>query len=139
MSGKNDQVFQLSLTEIAFMLTFLLMLVLGMMVVALQREKGELISQLKSEHLLEQQHAAFTQAKELISKQLQGLGVTQPDEVISKLVQTAEAKSENERLKVLLEDKDAKLTSMIELEKVLEKMSQDSKAPLEHVQEGVSP
>lgn len=133
MSGKNDQVFQLSLTEIAFMLTFLLMLVLGMMVVALQREKGDLISQLQSEQALQQQHAALTQAKEFISKKLQSLGATKPDEVITKLVQTAEAKSENERLKVLLEEKDAKLTAMVELEKVLEKMSQDSNAPLDHV------
>ncbi|WP_312125767.1 hypothetical protein [Pseudomonas sp.] len=134
MAAKNDQVFQLSLTEIAFMLTFLLMLVLGMMVVALQREKAGIIDQLESEQVLEQQHAAFTQAHASISKQLQGLGVTKPEEVISKLVQTAEAKSENERLKVLLEEKEAKLTSMVELEKFLEKMSQDSNAPLEHVQ-----
>jgi len=112
MSGKNDQVFQLSLTEIAFMLTFLLMLVLGMMVVALQREKGDLISQLESEQALQQQHAALTQAKEFISKQLESLGTTQPDKVITKLVQTAEAKSENERLKVLLEEKDGKRTGI---------------------------
>lgn len=134
MSAKNDQVFQLSLTEIAFMLTFLLMLVLGMMVVALQTEKGDLMDQLKSEQELEQQSASLTQAQAFISSQLQGLGVTKPDEVISKLVQTAEAKTENERLKVLLEEKETKLTSMVELEKVLEKMSRDSNVPLEHVQ-----
>lgn len=134
MSAKNDQIFQLSLTEIAFMLTFLLMLVLGLMVVSAQKDNKDLREQLQSVEQLEQKQSALAQARDYLMQKLGSIGAQNPDDVISKLVKDAEAQAETERLKVLLDEKNRTLTSMIELEKVLAQMSKDSEESKAHVQ-----
>ncbi|MCQ4260975.1 MULTISPECIES: hypothetical protein [Pseudomonadaceae] len=134
MSAKNDQVFQLSLTEIAFMLTFLLMLVLGLMLVGLQNKNRDLLDQLQSESTLEQQHSAMTSARDFMRQTLETIGFKDPDEVISQLVKESHAHAESERLKVLLNEKEQQLTAMVELEKVLAQMSQKTEATAAQIQ-----
>lgn len=134
MSAKNDQIFQLSLTEIAFMLTFLLMLILGLMVAGLQKEKNDLVDQLQDEAALDQKQTNLISAREFLTAKLAAIGTADPEAVITKLVKDAQAQAETERLKVMLEEQDQKLTAMVELEKVLEQMSQSTEASTDHIQ-----
>lgn len=139
MRPKNDQVFQLSLAEIAFMICFMLMILLGFMVFKAMQENKRLTEQASQSASLEQATKSFETAKAFLSEQLKVLGATNPDEVISKLVKVSEAKAESDRLKVVIEDLEKKLTAMIEIEKVLKKIQETDKtqAIRQHVEQAV--
>ncbi|MBW8127780.1 MULTISPECIES: ribosome biogenesis protein NOP53-like [Pseudomonas] len=128
MSGqKNDQIFQLSLTELAFMISFLLMLILGMMVFKTAKENESLRASIESSGDAQRQMDMLTQITQTLKSQLQAVGVKKPEDTITKLILAAEAKAETERLKVLLEEKNKEVTALMEIDKALAEMSDEKK------------
>lgn len=120
MAQQNDQVFQLSLTEIAFTITFLLLLLLGYLVFKEQTERLAAEAKLEKVQRIEQATAALDSAKSQLAAQLQGAGIENPDEVISKLIAAEEARMERDQLRQRIDDLDAQLTALTELKNQLE-------------------
>ena len=124
---KNDQIFQLSLTELAFMISFLLMLILGLMVFKTSKQNEALKASIGSNAEVQRHTDMLEQISQTLKTQLQAAGVKKPDDVITKLILTAEARAETDRLKVLLEEKTREITALAEIEKALAKVSDEKK------------
>ncbi|MFD3301462.1 hypothetical protein [Aquipseudomonas alcaligenes] len=120
MADKNDQIFQLSLTEIAFILVFILMFLLGSMVVWGQQENQRLLDQLKAYSGMEQKQADLEKASQLLEKSLSGKNIDNPEDVIKSLVDSARTKEEIVRLKKQIVDQEAKITALSELQKAID-------------------
>ena len=120
MAQRNDQVFQLSLTEIAFTIAFLLLLLLGYLVFKEQSERLAAEAALAKVQSAERAASALNTAKAQLSAQLQSAGASNPDEVISKLVAAEDVRAERDQLRQRVDDLDAKLTALTELKKQLE-------------------
>lgn len=127
MAQRNDQVFQLSLTEIAFTITFLLLLLLGYLVVKEQTGRLEAEAKLAETQSTERATEALKAAKSELSAQLQGAGAPNADEVISKLVAAEQLRAERDRLRQEVADLDAKLTALTELKQQLEQAAASSR------------
>ena len=120
MAQRNDQVFQLSLTEIAFTIAFILLLLRGYLVFKEESLRKAAEAELAKVQSAEGATAALEAAKVAINAALQGTGVGSPDEVITKLIAVEDVRAERDRLKKRVEDLDAKLTALEELRKRLE-------------------
>lgn len=120
MADKNDQIFQLSLTEIAFILVFILMFLLGSMVVWGHQENQRLLEQLKAFAGIEQEQADLEKAAQLLEDALAGNNIDNPEEVIKNLVDSARTQEEVVRLKKQVVDQEAKITALSELQKVID-------------------
>ncbi len=127
MAQQNDQVFQLSLTEIAFTIAFILLLLLGYLVVKEQTARMMAESALAKVKTTEQLTVALEAAKKDLRLALQGAGSSNPEEIISKLIAAEDIRVERDRLKMRVEDLDAKLTALEELRKQLERSAQAAK------------
>lgn len=127
MAQRNDQVFQLSLTEIAFTLTFLLLLLLGYLVFKEQNDRLAAEAELAKVQTTQQAKAALDAAKSSLATALQGAGTPNPDEVITKLIAADQIRAERDRLKQQVEDLDAKLTALTELKEQLEQAAMASR------------
>jgi len=117
---RQDQVFQLSLTEIAFTITFILLLLLGYMLVKSQKDLETMRKQLDALPSLIDAELGLKEAKNQLSHALQGAGLRNPDEAISKLMAAEQAKAENTRLRKRLEELDKELTALTEVKEKLE-------------------
>lgn len=120
MAQRNDQVFQLSLTEIAFTISFLLLLLLGYLVFKEQSERQVAEAELAKVESAQRAASALNTAKAQLSAELQGAGASNPDEIISKLVAAEDVRAERDQLRQRVDDLDAKLTALTELRKQLE-------------------
>ncbi|HBO2993423.1 TPA: hypothetical protein L4605_004343 [Pseudomonas aeruginosa] len=120
MASNNDQVFQLSLTEIALTIIFMLMLLLGFMVFQKNQENQKLLEQLSAIDGVEAKLAQLDQARTQFIGEIKANTARDPEEVISQLVEASEAKQEAARLKQLLEDQEEKITALSELQKMVE-------------------
>lgn len=127
--ARADQVYQLTLTELAFIVIFLILLLSGWMIVktddekaAALREKEQALSRLsalpKSPEELERMldlRQALAQAQQELRQALADRGMTDPDAIVSALTRNAEAEGENRRLRQRIEDLDAQLTALREI------------------------
>lgn len=120
MAKNNDQVFQLSLTEIAFTIAFILLLLLGYLVFREQSDRIAAEAALAKVKTIESATDALTSAKSSLVTELQKKGSQNPDEIITRLIATDEVRKERDRLKKQVEDLDAKLTALTELQNKLE-------------------
>lgn len=120
MAQRNDQVFQLSLTEIAFTIAFLLLLLLGYLVHKERSDRQAAEAKLAKVQTTERATAALTVAKSELSSKLQGAGIENPDEVISKLIDAEQVRAERDQLWQRVDDLDAQLTALTELKEQLE-------------------
>ena len=127
MAQRNDQVFQLSLTEIAFTIAFILLLLLGYLVVKEQAARVAAEAALASVQTAERATTALDEAKRGLASALQGAGASNPDEVITRLINADEIRAERDQLRKQVDDLDAKLTALAELQKQLEKAAQSSR------------
>jgi hypothetical protein len=127
MSQKNDQVFNLSITEIWMVLAFILLLLTGWQVWRLTNEKKSLEQKVASFSDLKDREKAVDEATVVLKVKLQHLGVKSPDDVISKLVDASKARDESERLKVLLTQKDDQLAALAPIDKALEESGSKDK------------
>lgn len=123
MSAKNDQVFQLSLTEIFIIVCFILLLLMGYQIFKLTHKNLALNEQVASIQNIDERERAIKAAAEELKARLTTLGVQNPDEVITKLIDASKAKDEVGRLKVLLTQKDQELTALASIEKALQEAS----------------
>ncbi|NMZ96754.1 hypothetical protein [Pseudomonas lundensis] len=117
--GKNsDSIFQLSLTEIAFTLIFMLLMILGWMYFDAQKQRLAAESKLEQLGSLEAMTQALDQLK---AEHLGKMSAADADEVISRLVESAPALKEKARLQAQITDMDAQLSSLDEVKRTLEK------------------
>ncbi len=123
MSSKNDQVFQLSLTEIWIILCFILLLLMGYKVWQLTKKNVEMEGKLSTFQSLDERELAIKAATDDLRARLKTVGMKNPDEIISKLIDASKAKEEAGRLKVLLTQKDEQLSMMVAIEKALQEAS----------------
>jgi hypothetical protein len=123
----NDQVFQLSLTEIAFTISFILLLLLGYLVFREQSERLAAESALARIQTTESAIDALNNAKSALASTLRESGTPNPEEVITRLIAADEVRSERDRLKIQVDDLDAKLTALTELQNQLEKVAKSDR------------
>ena len=131
MSKKNDQVFPVSLSEIAFMLVFLLMLLLGFMIFREQREKAELKAELKrrleyAHHAqsIEVSQATLENAKSQFEASMAAAGHPSPQDITKKLVDGSEVRAERDRLRREVRDLSERLSALESLREKIEKATE---------------
>ena len=139
MSEKNDRVFQLSLTEIAFLLVFLLMLLLGYMIFKLDQDLADTQQQLTTGANLAAQQEALAAARAKLKTELQSAGSQNPDEVISKLLSQAELIQEREILRAQVADLDAQVSALTKVKAVLEKVANETATRMKQQGQQVTP
>ncbi|KFE52446.1 hypothetical protein [Pseudomonas syringae] len=127
MSQKNDQVFNLSITEIWMMLAFILLLLSGWQVWNLTKAKKLLEQKVTDYHSLAGREKAVTEATKALKARFAQMGLKNPDDVINKLVDASKAREESERLKVLLTQKDDRLAVLVAIDKALEESGSQDK------------
>ena len=115
VSTRSDQVFQLSLTEIAFTIAFILLLLLGYLVMRESEAKKKAEAALANVQDLGAAQQAFDEASRRIKEGLGGAGSTNPDEVISRLIADAKAAAERDRLQVRVKDLEAQISALAEV------------------------
>jgi len=126
VAQRNDQVFQLSLTEIAFTISFILLILLGSLVFQEQRARKEAELNLAQAGRLDRLTESFNEAQASLSASLSSAGLPNPDEVISRMVLAEDARAERDRLKTIVEDLDAQLTALTEVKALVEKAGEDA-------------
>ena len=127
MSQKNDQVFNLSITEIWMVLAFILLLMTGWQVWKLTSDKKELEQKISSYQNFDEREKAISRATDDFKASLAQMGLKNPDEAISKLVDASKARDESDRLKVLLTQKDDQLATLAAIDKALEESGSKDK------------
>lgn len=120
MAQRNDQIFQLSLTEIVFCIVFILLLLLGYLVIKEQEERKRAEEALAELHSAEVSKQQLDSARAALVAELANAGNASPDDVITKLVEAQKLREERDSLRMQVEDLDAKLTALMELKKLLE-------------------
>ncbi len=116
--AKGDQVFQLSLSEIAFTVAFLLLMLLGAMVFRAEEARKALGG---ADPVARADAAAASAARDAQAAQaaraslkaaLAGAGATDPDAMVTKLVDAENAKAREAVLRARIEDLDAQLSAL---------------------------
>lgn len=115
--SRNDQVFQLSLTEIAFTVSFILLLLLGYLVFKAESERRAAEEKLAGVQGAEQAAAAMQKARQELQAALATTGASKPEETITRLVEAERVRQERDALRQQLRDADAKLTALVEIQK----------------------
>lgn len=126
MAQPNDQVFQLSLTEIAFTIAFILLLLLGYQVINEQAGRQAAEAALAEAQSAERSAAALNTAKAGLADALKAAGIQNPDEAIHQLIAADAVRAERDRLQQQLTDLDAKLTALTELQTQLQQAAEAS-------------
>jgi hypothetical protein len=119
VSQRSDQVFQLSLTEIAFTIAFILLLLLGYLVVRESDAKKKAEEALLRVQDLGTAQQAFDQASTRLKEELTAAGAIQPDEIISRLTADARAAAERDRLQVRIKDLEAQISALAEVKQTV--------------------
>jgi hypothetical protein len=110
MAQRNDQVFQLSLTEIAFTIIFILLLLLGYQIFKEQSDRREAEEALNELRALAHSKASVDNARQQFAAELRASSIRNPEEVVTKLL-AAQAKSrEVESLNSRVVDLEARLS-----------------------------
>lgn len=119
VSQRSDQVFQLSLTEIAFTIAFILLLLLGYLVMRESEAKERAEEALAKVQDLGAAQQAINQASTRLKEGLAGAGAANPDEIISRLVAEAKAAAERDRLQVRVKDLEAQISALAEVKQTV--------------------
>jgi hypothetical protein len=109
---RNDQVFQLSLTEIAFTIAFLLLLLVGYRVWQEQAAHAAATAALAQAQQTQREAQSMAHARDELARALREAGVADVDAAISKLVEAGELRAERDRLRRQVDDLDAKLSAL---------------------------
>jgi hypothetical protein len=131
MRTRTDQVYQLTLTELAFIVIFLILLLTGWMIVKTEDEKTALLKQ-RDEALaelsgsgeklarLEELHESLRQTEADIRRILVEERRGNPDELLSELVAKSRIVAQNRQLERRIEDLDAQLSALREIRSIVE-------------------
>lgn len=131
--GRADPVYQLTLTELAFIIIFLILLLTGWMIVKTEDEREAALRQ-KAEaqaalgklsedgalERLEHQQALLRRTEAELRELLAGQGSADPEALVSELVKKAGIEAESRRLRQRIEDLDAQLSALVEVSKIVE-------------------
>ncbi len=128
--SRNDNIFQLSLTEIAFMLIFILILLLGWLYF---NEKDKAERRLNELNTINEQLEHFSHAQQIVNKVIYKLNLSSkdPDAIITELQSLLDTKEEVIRLREKLQNQDETLTALTEILDV--RKDQDMKQQLQEV------
>lgn len=116
---RRDQVFQLSLTEIAFTITFILLLLLGYVLLSAVSAKRSAEQALGESGDLTEKTRALNEATARLEGQIKACGVNDPEPFVSRLAECERIDSENKRLKLQIEDLDAQVSALEEIKSIL--------------------
>lgn len=125
MRKNNDQVFPTSLSEIAFTLVFMLILLLGYMF--LTEQKQRLVLQRKLDNVVGQTEShiaanhALEKARIQFEKEMAAAGHPSPDSITTKLVEASNIQVERERLQKEMQDLKERLSALSVLWEKIEK------------------
>ncbi|MCX4176697.1 MULTISPECIES: hypothetical protein [Paraburkholderia] len=119
MQRANDQIFQLSLTEIAFTLTFLLLLLLGWMLFQADERARQFEQALLAAGNVTAERELLETARAQLAKTLSEKGA-KPDDIISSLVSQSKLVQERDALKKRVDDLDAQLSALTEVKNTLD-------------------
>ncbi|GHT85655.1 hypothetical protein AGMMS49543_17410 [Betaproteobacteria bacterium] len=122
-TSNSDAVFQVSLSEIAFTLVFILLILLGWMYFHADEERREALARfdaLNTQTLRPYEQEAYEQARQALASQLATRGVD-ADAVIERLVDSAKAAAHTAALQTRVEDLEAQLSTLTEVKAVMEK------------------
>lgn len=131
--SKSDSIFQLSLTEIAFALVFILLILLGWMYADSDRKYQEtLLEKEKLENLatLQQQ---FDAVRSALAEQLQVAGAN-PDEIISQLVNNSKAVAESATLHMRIQDMNEQISELASIRELLERVKASPIGAVSHTE-----
>ncbi len=133
---KTDQVFQLSLTELAFIIIFLLMILAGLSIAKLRVQKEEAVERnaTAAEKLVEAKIARVEADKTLIQirQMLDANNAINTDDIITSLNNSIEKSSDRQKLLLEIKDLDAQLSEMVKIEQLLTEAAE--KAGVENTQ-----
>ncbi|MGD7037241.1 hypothetical protein [Methylotuvimicrobium buryatense] len=118
---RGDSIFQLSLTEIAFSLIFILLILLGWMYASTDRKYKEVNEKLEKLQTLD----TYKDQLENFENQLKEIGAN-PDEIISKLIENTKIISESVELKSKIDEQDEQLTQLVNIREMLEELKEKS-------------
>jgi len=109
---RDDPVFQLSLTELAFSIAFLLLLLLGLRISQAQAERDSALRTLAHSEDARAAAADLEHARGELERALREAGSTDPEALLSKLVASEDARAERDRLRRRVADLDARLSAL---------------------------
>lgn len=127
MAKSDSGVFQLSLAELAFMLVFVLLLLLGWMIFKFEQDKKQFENQIADAADINASLIMLEDAKTKLSNALRQNGTVNPDEIISDLISKKEIAHEREVLRKRIEDLDAQLTMLAEVKEILDEANKQFK------------
>lgn len=116
---RNDQVFQLSLTEIALILVFLLMLLLGWLTKAAQKEAEKVKADLEAIPNAQVVIRELERVKEELRKAIERADIADPDSLFEDLVQYSSMVEKNKKLEDELVIVKQELKELIEIMQTL--------------------
>jgi hypothetical protein len=135
VTARSDQVFQLSLTEIAFTIAFILLLLLGYLVMRESEAKKSAEAALSRVQDLGAAQKAFDEASRRLKEDLKGTGSINPDEVISRLVADSRAVADRDRLQVKVKDLEAQISALAEVKQAVADVAKEAgkKEPIDRL------
>ncbi|MGZ5259217.1 MAG: hypothetical protein ACXWC0_16480 [Burkholderiales bacterium] len=117
---RNDQVFQLSLTEIAFIIVFLLLLLLGWMVFQTERDRKALLEQAKKGADASAVIAAAERAKQDLRDLARKSGAVDQSGVISQLINREKLRADEAALRVRIHELDRTVSELTEVKEAID-------------------
>ncbi|GIZ51098.1 hypothetical protein [Noviherbaspirillum aridicola] len=124
MKKKNDQVFPTSLSEVAFVLVFLLMLLMGYMLFLESKEKTEARRRLAEAEAVKHPESVIAAMREA-SQELKGTLLAgshgDPDQTISRLREAVQTRAERDALRLQLRELNDRFTALTALREQIAK------------------
>lgn len=124
---KNDAIFQLSLTELAFTLAFLLLLLLGRMVVSLEQEKRSLKAQLVLFQATQDSNDSIESKRDVLEHLASDIKVefskcvpAKAEEFVSRLESRLGREAELRRQAKVIENLNARVSALAEVKRLID-------------------
>ncbi|WP_305906312.1 hypothetical protein Q9L42_020925 (plasmid) [Methylomarinum sp. Ch1-1] len=124
---RSDSIFQLSLTEIAFSLIFILLILLGWMHANTDRKYKEVVAKIEKLKKL----TKIEDQLETFESQLMKAGAN-PDAIISQLVSNTKVVAEAAELRIKLEEMNEQLSQLVNIRDVLDKVRSSHIGEISH-------
>jgi hypothetical protein len=109
---RDDPVFQLSLTELAFTIAFLLLLLLGIRIAQSRAERDAALATLAHSEDARAAAEDLQRARDELERALKAAGSVDPEALLTKLLASEDARAERDRLRARVKDLDARLSAL---------------------------
>jgi hypothetical protein len=140
MAKSESGVFQLSLAELAFILVFVLLLLLGWMIFKLEEDAKQLETKIAEAGDIDVSLIMLGEAKEKLTETLLRSGSVKPEEIISHLISQKEIVREREVLRKRIDDLDAQVTMLAEVREIIAQASKQHKKQIadQHIESALT-